>query len=177
MNITFGPAHIRTLTKLNELAQKHNCFISFGTNDYTSDPTIRDFAEYYPDLTEEIMQDIEDNLDIERCYDKSSSYWFELYDKTNGKYNVLTYFEINMLITFDDSSYSYFNISDTTNQFISENEAWSNTLNVETNKQEIRGFKGVDTKDINVYREGMALKFFGDLVCDYLGEERIKEVY
>ena len=29
----------------------------------------------------------------------------------------------------------------------------------------------------SVYREGMALKFFGDLVCDYLGEERIVRTY
>lgn len=32
-------------------------------------------------------------------------------------------------------------------------------------------------KDFRCYRPGMALKYFGDLVCDYLGEERICRVY
>lgn len=32
-------------------------------------------------------------------------------------------------------------------------------------------------KHPSVYREGMALKIFGDLVCDYLGEERIVRTY
>jgi len=42
----------------------------------------------------------------------------------------------------------------------------------------INGF-GNETKvvDYRVYREGMALKFFGDLVCDYLEEPRIVESY
>ena len=39
----------------------------------------------------------------------------------------------------------------------------------------IKGFDGLEHP--SVYREGMALKFFGDLVCDYLGEERIVRVY
>ena len=39
----------------------------------------------------------------------------------------------------------------------------------------VTGFPGQERP--NVYREGMALKFFGDLVCDYLGEERIVRTY
>ena len=31
-------------------------------------------------------------------------------------------------------------------------------------------------EDFRCYRNGMALKFFGDLVCDYLGEPRIDRV-
>lgn len=40
---------------------------------------------------------------------------------------------------------------------------------------EVTGFPNQERP--NVYREGMALKFFGDLVCDYLGEERIARTY
>ena len=39
----------------------------------------------------------------------------------------------------------------------------------------IKGFNGLEHP--NVYRAGMALKFFGDLVCDYLKEERIVRSY
>ena len=40
----------------------------------------------------------------------------------------------------------------------------------------VYGFNGVETK-VNVYREGMAVKNFGDLVCDYLHEPRIIKTY
>ena len=68
-------------------------------------------------------------------------------------------------------------LKDETRDFFSVNESWEWALFKETADQRIHGFEGVDTSEINVYREGMTLKFFGDLVCDYLGEERIKEVY
>ena len=32
-------------------------------------------------------------------------------------------------------------------------------------------------EDFRCYRSGMAVKFFGDLVCDYLGEPRVNRVY
>ena len=60
-----------------------------------------------------------------------------------------------------------------TDEYIDKDEQyWS----YETTDTVVRGFDGVSTY-INVYREGMALKFFGDLVCDYLGEPRIIRTY
>ena len=178
MNIRLSSVHMRTLTKLNEIALKHNCVISMGTNDnFNDDLAIDDFKEYFDDLTDEIIEDINDKLIVERCYDTSSSYWFELYDKNTETYNVLSYINIDMFIQFEDDAYSTMNINWDTEDFLNNNCDYGYCLGVHTANQKIDGFKGVDTSKINVYREGMLLKFFGDLVCDYLGEERINEVY
>ena len=156
-----------------------NCVISLGHNECgCGEISIDDFKDYFDDLTEDICEWINDNLSINRAHDNSSNYWFELYDKNNETYNILTYLDIDMLIEFDEpSSYDRAHMPMDVDDWFMENESWSNAITVETAKQQISGFKGVDTSQINVYREGMALKFFGDLVCDYLGEERINEVY
>ena len=178
MNITFGPRHINTLIKLKEIADRHNCVISFGTNDCGSEILIDDFKPYFKDLTDEICEYVNDNYTVLRSHDKSSHYWFELYDKEKEKYNTLTYTELDMLIEFDTpSAYVEYNMPDEVEDWFLNNQSWDDAIAVETSDQKIRGFEGVDTTDINVYREGMALKFFGDLVCDYLGEPRIEEVY
>ena len=178
MNMRLGSTHIKTLMKLNEIALKHNCVISMGTNDnFDEDLTIDEFKEYFDDLTDEIIEDINDKLEVERSRGLFSHYWFELYDKNKGTYNVLTYSDIEMLIQFEDDAYSSYTINYDTEEFLNNNCDYGYCLYVSRNDQKIDGFKGVDTSGINVYREGMLLKFFGDLVCDYLGEERIVEVY
>lgn len=176
MNITLGSPHMRTLTKLNEIALKHNCVISMGTNDnYDENLMIDDFKEYFDDLTDEIMEDINEKMTIERSRGLFSTYWFELYDKNTKTYNLLSYSDAEMLIQFEEGKYYILNYD--TEEFFNNNSDYDYCLYVRRNNQKIDGFKDVDTSQINVYREGMLLKFFGDLVCDYLGEERIVEVY
>ena len=177
MNIRFGPTHIKTLIKLQALAEKHNCSITFGTNDdFNSKAEIDGFKPYFKDLTDEIIEDINDKLIQQRVEIKSSIYWFELYDKNTNKYNTLTYEESEGCALYDKG---YQLLEEDTETFFEDNgNDWCDYgLDFRQCSQEIRGFENVDKSQINVYREGMLLKFFGDLVCDYLGEERIHEVY
>lgn len=178
MNITFGQAHIRTLIKLQALAEKHNCSICFGTNySFDADADIEDFKPYFDDLTDEVIEDINDNLIKQRIDITSSHYWFELYDRNTSKSNSLTYTETRGYAQYEGSCDS---LEDKTEIFFENNGAdWSDDyiIHFYRDSQTIQGFKDVDQMQINVYREGMLLKFFGDLVCDYLGEERIHEVY
>ena len=76
--------------------------------------------------------------------------WFELFDPNNAKrhYHSLRYSERLQVV-----EYKYVSFSET----------------------KIKGFEKQEHS--NVCREAMALKVFGDLVCDYLGEERIVRVY
>ena len=181
MNITLGQTHIKTLTKLQAIAEKHNCSISFGTNDHTDlEADFEDFKDYYDGLTEKICSEIVDNLQANSVRLFISNYWFELYDGNKKKYNNLTYTIIEGYAEFDED-YNSDDISEETQEFIENNmkeyDYIGPTLEFNSSKQNIRGFDGVDKSQINVYREGMLLKFFGDLVCDYLGEEKIVEVY
>lgn len=52
------------------------------------------------------------------------------------------------------------------------------TLNFSSDATYIYGFGNKEpVKNHLVYRNGMALKYFGDYVCDYLGEPRIERTY
>ena len=179
MNIVLGQAHIKTLAKLQALAEKHNCLISFGTN-YNNDleADFEDFNCYYDDLTYKVRDELLNEVAVISVRTLTSNYWFELYDGNKNKYNNLTYTEIEGYAEFDNR-YDNDDISEETQEFIENHmEDYGNLiLQFNTAKQTIKGFEGVDQSQINVYREGMLLKFFGDLVCDYLGEERIHEVY
>lgn len=181
MNITLGQAHIKTLIKLQAIAEKHNCSISFGTTDNDdSEADFEDFKDYYDELTDKICSEMVDNLQAISVRLFTSNYWFELYDGNKNKYNNLTYTTIEGYAEFDED-YNSDDISEETQEFIANNmeeyDYGNPILQFNSSKQTIRGFEGVDKSQINVYREGMLLKFFGDLVCDYLGEERIVEVY
>lgn len=175
MDTTFGTAHMSTLTKLKELAEKHNCVIAFGfDSNATDDFRLDEVVEYVDDLTESIAEELEDELISHRRLKSESKIWFELYDKTKKTYNVLSYSEIEGFVSFNTDD--YYSLSSEAESFLTNNE-YDGFISFRSDPQCITGFEGVDTSEINVYRSGMALKFFGDLVCDYLGEERIVECY
>ena len=72
-------------------------------------------------------------------------------------------------------------VDDETQEWIDENceDGWGTndySFYDDGDYTKVIGFKGVKTK-VNVYREGMAVKNFGDLVCDYLHEPRIIKNY
>lgn len=193
MDVDFYKSHIETLCELKELAYKHNCNIAFGTDStHNTDRYFYDFEDFFP---EEIRNDLENNGTITEAVYNCDSIWFELYDRTTKRYHTMTYSEIDWNMWYEPfSSYETdmkketldwlygTNMNKETIDWLEEraslysdtsNEFWFFGDNYK--KTSIQGFDGLEKP--SVYRSGMALKFFGDLVCDYLGEPRIERVY
>ena len=179
MSIYFGSPHIKTLIKLQELAQKHDCTISFGVNVINdTDECDWDILAKQYNMSDSVREDLEDNLEITKSETTGYHYWFELRDhrdKDKTIYNTLVYTDLNIYVSYDYINTD--NLSDESREWLEDNNDYEGYLGGYYDDTTIKGFKGVDTSDIGVYREGIALKYFGDLVCDYLGEERIVEVY
>lgn len=181
MNIEFTSAHIQTLCELKELAEKHGCRITFGVDSWTGvDPEFEEFDDY----TSKIHEELNDKGNFSNGVIDMTKFWFELCDPNNKErqYHYLEYSQGEQTITYEP--FPFEELSEEAEEFISENRAdWddSGTIDDEVvlfarlGGTTICGFKGLEHP--SVYREGMALKFFGDLVCDYLGEERIQRVY
>ena len=179
MDVAFyGATHLKTLGELVDLAEKHNCRINFGVRHYTDDDT--DFSNYNFFFPKDIAEDMEKCGTIESgSYVEAMILWFELYDRDKDHYNVMEYIERAMRVHY--TPYASEEMQSKTEEWISENKSeyeWDvgeHTFLYQGTETRIRGFEGIEHPD--VYREGMTVKFFGDLVCDYLGEERISRVY
>lgn len=183
MNIYFSSTHLQTLCNLKALAEKHGCSINFGVNDFD------DFTGYekFTDYSEAVIEELRDRGYFWTDTEKGSATgsWFELFDPNNEKchYHNLTYFSGWQAVEYepDDDIDDDNPLSKEAEEFLGDNTyeecdyGGKNLLYVSFADTEIRGFEGQEHP--SVYREGMALKFFGDLVCDYLGEERITRVY
>lgn len=186
MNVDFYSAHLDTLCELKELAEKHNCTISFGVRNESERgiTSIEGFKDYfYEEIPEQVLSD----LKLMGYFDESESFWdnttlwFELYDRSTNKHNVMTYSDGYLHLKFQEFMSS--DLSDETEDWLADYEPdWAQDLYDDYHiiyrrycPVTVRGFNGA--KEPNVYREGMALKFFGDLVCDYLGEKRIERTY
>lgn len=186
MNVHFTSTHINTICELNELAKKHGCrlYISAGNHRNSNSDAVNEIFEFLRDandhendleLTDDMIEELIDYYDFENAYFSADNVCFELLE--GNKSHSLTYFLYEMGFYTDVNPY------DKWQELSKEAEDWafenfdSSYFYKETDKTIIRGFEGVDTTKVNVYREGMALKFFGDLVCDYLKEPRIEKVY
>lgn len=184
MNIEFTSAHMETLCELKALAEKHGCRITFGVDSWTGvDPEFEKFADY----TTEIYPELNDKGEFSNGIIDITKFWFQLYDPKNEErhYHYLEYSEGEQKIDYEYLSSE--ELSEEAENFIEENQAeWDvrATPSVYDDKvvlfarlggTAIKGFDGLEHP--NVYREGMALKFFGDLVCDYLKEEKIIRNY
>lgn len=173
MNIGFYKAHTDTLRDLQNIAEKHNCYIQFGFDSNSG-------ADIDEDLLEENGFDIEALRDLSlehECYERQTI-WFNLVEKSDTtKYHSLSYTECNTYFWFDEDE-----LCDCENEefveFMQNHHEYEGFIHKSDNYTLIMGF-GLETpkKCYLVYRSGMALKFFGDYVCDYLGEERIDRVY
>lgn len=185
MNVEFTSAHIETLCELKALAEKHGCRITFGVDSWTGvDPEFEEFVDY----TAEIHNELNDKGELSNGIIDMTKFWFQLYDPKNEErhYHYLEYSEGEQKIDYEHLSH-FEELSEEAENFIKENQAeWDvrATPSIYDDKivlfarlggTVIKGFDGLNHP--NVYREGMALKFFGDLVCDYLGEERIVRSY
>ena len=181
MNIEFTSTHLETLMELEQLAEEHGCKITFGVDSWAGvDPEFEEFDGY----TSEIHEELNDKGIFSNGVIDTTKFWFQLQDPNNKErqYHYLEYSEGEQVITYEP--YAFEELSEEAEEFIAENRAdWDDSGTIDDkvvlfarlDGTAIEGFEGLDRP--NVYRAGMALKFFGDLVCDYFGEERIRRVY
>lgn len=175
MGITFGKPHMNTLNKLYEMANKHNCTISFGVdNIYEEAFDWELFAQVNNINDSEVMQDLYDNLRLLHSATYGAKYWFELYDGNTKKYHTFVYYDYTSYCNYDEP----WDCSNKALRALENYSDYSHYLECRCEDTKLMGWEGLDTSEAyRCYRSGMCLKFFGDLVCDYLREERIKEVY
>lgn len=198
MNIEFYSSHLETLTELKALADKHNCKLSFGIrnhpmqlDDIDKDYLIKHF--HCPeDIAEEICDDTNGFCSFEHYNGGENSYiYFELRDYKDGdhpKYNILDKVYCEFSFTIHVHEYNYLTeqtLSEKALQWLQENsmnDEWgyddnNDFIMIDTyENEEVHGFEGIE-KEGWCYRTGMILAVFAQLVCDYLGEERIKRTY
>ena len=172
---------METLCELKVLAEKHSCRITFGVDSWTGvDPELDQFADY----TSEIHEELNDKGELSNGIVDMLKFWFQLYDPKNEErhYHYLEYSEGEHTITYEP--YPYEELSEEAERFIAKNRAeWDDNGTFEDKAvlftrlggAVMKCFDGLEKP--NVYREGMLLKFFGDLVCDYLKEEKIVRNY
>lgn len=177
----YGSTHLQTLKELMEIAEKHNCYInifvkeghSLSQDDSSACLEMLVEQNY---ISEEIADNLLDCYYIENPMLQHDTVCFELVQRKedHNTYHTMTYHTWSV----------WFNIEKDRRDPEIETEDWvennisdyGNFYSAEGSFTKVQGFQGVDTK-VNVYREGMAIKNFGDLVCDYLGEPRINRVY
>lgn len=169
-------AHMNTLAKLQELAIKHNCTIKMGFKNRVGEGIPDNIFKKYTGLEIEPLRDevvIDNELYIE------STLFFELFDKKKEVYHVLEYREICIDFDFKIDMYTDEEIKDVIYSLNGTYDEDEGHYHNKFDEQEIFGFGSIqETVDsINVYREGIALREFSKLVCDYFGEPRIKELY
>lgn len=188
MNTTFSSAHLETLVDLQALAKKHNCKISFGchsdTDEQVNNEVLRENGAI-EEIIEKISNGWEYNISINNIQSTNEQIWFQLYDPNGEKhYNVMTYNENH---TYFEVEFDY-DFEEENNKDLVE---WLEEHNVDWNDDRdkyiiclnggstiINGFGYEEEhKDYRVYREGMALHYFTELVCDYLKEPMIKRTY
>ncbi len=180
MNVYFSSTHLQTLCDLKALAEKHGCFIRFGVNQENSVDV--DFDKF-DKATEKIIHELLNKGMFSQSVYNVTSMYFELFDNNNKTYHTLTYnegsqctsYELDWADELSDEAISFLEYNLVEWQTIDDIDDTKLTIYCRLDGTKIAGFP--NQKHPSVYREGMALKFFGDLVCDYLGEERIVRTY
>lgn len=196
MDVSFGTVDIDVLNKVCEIAKEHDCNVYFGAYS-TLKTNVSDVMDICSDTIDERITKYIAQCDLlESLAGTKSRFWFQLYEKKTGAYNILTYLEENYELVFNqyeidyttDCEYSYTERSEEYIKFCEwltdTMPSWETILRVqgelkvyiEDRNTVITGFDTLDKSKYNVYRPGITLKVFADLVCDYLGEERIKIV-
>lgn len=186
MNIDFYASHTDTLADLIKIAEKHDCKITFGffsSTERTIDEDILERSGLAGDLVEEM------NVKM-TISDASSSFdkvWFELFDKNTKTHNTMAYIESSTYFSVEKDGEFVFRCdedkpSESLIEWLEEHDEFYRAdeyiVHESYNPTIIHGFGNKErVEDYRVYRSGMALKFFGDLVCDYLNEPRINRVY
>lgn len=182
MDVSFYSPHMETLSDLMELAKKHDCKISFGfssSNDREMDEELLAMIG----LSEEMLSEMKDKMTISFSESVFDKLWFELSDNRDHTYHTLAYIERSTTIEVECASgFSFYSVSEQLFDCLRENDVSCNGdtyfISKRYNPTVICGF-GYDkmVEDFRVYRSGMALHYFANLVCDYLHEPKIDRVY
>lgn len=174
MRMYFSKEHMQTLKELQIIAKKHNHRIEMGFSsyfDYGLDLEILKKNKVHFRVIAQ-LENAKDNIQF--AHWNCQEVFFNLIgdDGQGGeKYNIMTYQEneTHFALKPDFSN-------EVLNDYIEKND--SRYFDYHYEPTIIYGFGYKESiVDYRVYRPGMALKYFSDLVCDYLGEERIKRVY
>lgn len=183
MNVDFTETHLETLCELKALAEKHNCSIRFGVYNSCGFISYRKFVGYSKNIIEELQK--RGNFCDGTKQGTLTDLWFELFDPNNTKrhHHSLRYSKGVQVVEYklDDDVDDNNPLSKEAEKFLEDNDyarfadCEQKILDVFFSETEISGFE--KQKHPNVPRKETALKFFGDLVCDYLGEERIVREY
>lgn len=186
MNIEFYTSHVETLADLTKLAKKHNCRINFGVNTSHEEEIDVDILKRHG-FTDELFEELKDKMTVTFASSSFDTVWFELADKATGTYSTMTYTESGTYFTVEKLGELDFRFDEdeTSEELIAwledHDELWDTdmyTIHQHHNPTVIYGFGNEErVEDFRVYRSGMALKYFSDLVCDYLKEPRIERVY
>lgn len=181
MNFEFYTSHIKTICDLQALAEKHNCKLAFGTRNNSFDDEIDEsFLEEYLDCPEDIAKEICEKCSFEDIRGDYTNSFFELYDSTKEKYNTLTYTTISVafkIVAGDLSEMAEeWLLANSSNVEYGYAASDGYFMFVDTSKEEVHGFKDIK-KEWDIYRPDIMLAVFTQLVCDYLGEERIARTY
>lgn len=177
MNIQFFENHLKTIKDLQDIAEKHNCSIHFGFNGYCSSDIDEDIFKANK-IHQNVVNDLtSSDVELKNVHCETSYVWFELYEKDKDTYNMMRYIEKTLFLeieNFDDE-----NVSEEFIDFYNNNQYEDmDFYQLKTNPTIITGFgNDKQIKDYRCYRPGMSVKYFADLVCDYLGEERIRRTY
>ena len=199
MTTSFYDSHLDTIVKLKALADKHGMKIRFGTTSSLKVDT--DLSLLDGHIATEILNELDEHyydiIDGE-IIKTDESMWFELYDpqpkEKCGKFHTMVYEDIDISFRVrDDWQNELDNIKleyqgdedddaieniDRLIRFIDDNcQEWQ-VVNFGSRPTKIYGF-GNDKEIIDgrVYRDGMALHFFTELVCEYLKEPMIHNTY
>lgn len=200
MNTTFHDSHLDTLMKLKALVEKHGMKIRFGTtNSEYADSDLGLLDDNVPEDVAELLGGHYDEIVDGNISSSQETIWFELYqpmpNEKQQKYHTMTFTKTTIRFRLKDDweEELYFCLLDEDDEdddiqndyvnklieFINDNE-YDDTGYVDFSESPtiIRGF-GNDEPivDGRVYRDGMALHFFTELVCNYLKEPMINNTY
>lgn len=187
MNFDFYTAHMNTLVELKQLADAHGYKLTFGTRSYpmqTDDIDI-DYLVQHFSCPKDIAEEIYDKCEFEIVVaGESYAIYFEL--NKESEHNILKKYGSNFGFKVRINKHSLDgDLSEKSLNWLresSKNEEWGLDedndfiLLDQHENEEVYGFNGVK-KEGCCYRTGIILAVFAQLVCDYLGEERIKRTY
>lgn len=185
MNTTFSSTHLETLVDLQALAKKHNCRISFGCYSDTDEQINNDLLRENG-ASEDVIDKLQslNNISVKNIQSTNEYIWFKLFDPNEeNHYNTMTYCENRIYFEVEfDYDFEEDDNKDLIDWLEEHNAYWNDDgdkyiIYLDDAPTIITGFGYEEHKDYRVYREGMALHYFTELVCNYLKEPMIKRTY